>query len=154
MMDVTAHGLRNEEAGGSGDECFVCLELGGRPCSCNCKTMRIHDNCLIKLVESKNSRTCGVCKSDFTNVYTKRRLVLTVAGKRVFGILGILAILLAAEISIHFVFKDIVTLYIAIVLCPVFLSIAHIVRFASRNNTPAPLFEIAVTGVAVSSGPL
>lgn len=59
-------------------ECFVCLGGNGKLLTgiCACRTLAIHKTCQQKLVRSKASAVCGVCKTRYRNVTTtsKRRL--------------------------------------------------------------------------------
>ena len=51
-------------------ECFVCLSGKGTLLTgiCLCRTLAIHKSCQQKLVRSKASTVCGVCKAPYRNV--------------------------------------------------------------------------------------
>ena len=51
-------------------ECFVCLSGKGTLLTdiCLCRTLAIHKRCQQKLVRSKASTVCGVCKAPYRNV--------------------------------------------------------------------------------------
>ena len=53
------------------EECFICFEEDGILFSpgCLCKTMKVHESCLIQLRTIKNS--CSVCKEPF-NINPRR----------------------------------------------------------------------------------
>lgn len=51
-------------------ECFVCLGGKGTLLTgiCLCRTLAVHKTCQKKLVRSKASTVCGVCKAPYRNV--------------------------------------------------------------------------------------
>tara|TARA_Y100000748_G_scaffold73078_3_gene60038 strand:+ start:900 stop:1343 length:444 start_codon:yes stop_codon:yes gene_type:complete len=56
-------------------ECFVCLSPKGHLLTdiCLCRTLAIHKECQQKLVRSKASTLCGVCKAPYRNVTVTSR---------------------------------------------------------------------------------
>ena len=56
-------------------ECFVCLRSDGRLLAgiCLCRTLVVHKECQQKLVRSKASTVCGICKAPYRNVTVASR---------------------------------------------------------------------------------
>tara|TARA_Y100001970_G_scaffold113452_1_gene141468 strand:- start:6808 stop:7272 length:465 start_codon:yes stop_codon:yes gene_type:complete len=53
------------------EECYICAKECDSVSPCNCKTLYIHDKCLLELISKTNKSKCEVCKEEFKGVDIK-----------------------------------------------------------------------------------
>lgn len=95
----------------SNNECYICTENYGKPLTCKCKNIYLHDECLLKSIKKLNTINCTICKDDYKNIIyiKKKKFYLEINGKyviyRVFIILGCILIT-STEVIIYFTNYD------------------------------------------------
>ena len=82
-MESSASPESMEEGEGAPVVCFVCFEeappdlLHG---ICDCTTLRVHQHCLQRWVQTSGRSACGVCKAPYANVVVRYRCALSLEG--------------------------------------------------------------------------
>ena len=95
----------------SNNECYICTEYYGKPLTCKCKNIYLHDECLLESIKKLNTITCTICKDQYKNIIyiKKKNFYLEINGKyviyRVFIILACILIT-SLEVIIYFTNYD------------------------------------------------
>lgn len=54
--------------------CYICFEqCEQQPIVCSCQTMWCHPECQQRLIDSKGDAICNVCRSQYTNVISRKK---------------------------------------------------------------------------------
>ena len=58
-------------------ECFICTDTTPVPLksACKCTDRYVHDDCLVKMIETARHSRCPVCAAPYTNVRSSSRIV-------------------------------------------------------------------------------
>lgn len=152
--------------GDDGPDCFVCFEPveacgpnAGEAVTCACRGVFVHHHCLIRMIQARDDRKCGVCRVEYKNVVvqTRKQLRCTphglVAGTLAIGALcvGAMACILLAlpHYRWYGYFFGVIFNVIAIALAMV--AVYYLVWALAITRTPLWLHDTHIRRVAITS---
>ena len=90
------------------NECFICSFEDAPLSACNCKTLYLHTECQLKLMNKMNTSQCSICRSDYKNIkyVTKKSYTISSHGKHLLILLSIDFLCVGIFFYITYVFNN------------------------------------------------